>query len=283
MSALAELDTAPQTIEPTVNYLVNDGTEVFTYTGGPGSLDVRSGGKQDPHKVVMHNGRPHVNEFKLDVGGFRFVRHETKVQNFLDEAEIKRVYYPEMEALIKAESGAKRVVVFDHTLRTADDALREQQKIREVVRRAHNDYTERSGPQRVRDLFPGPEAEALLGHRFAVINVWKPIRGRVEESPLGVCDARTIGPGDLVPTDLRYRDRVGEVYSMRFNPAHRWFYYSHMGAAEAMLLKCFDSDAARARFTAHTAFDDPTSAPDAPARESIEVRTLAFFAADERG
>ncbi len=166
MSALAQADAiGPQTIEPTVNYLTNDGTEVFTYTGGPGSLDVRTGGKQDPHKVVMHNGRPHLNEFNLEIDGFRFVRHDTRMQNFLDEAEIKRVYYPEMEALIKAESGAKRVVVFDHTLRTADDVLREQQKIREVVRRAHNDYTEWSGPQRVRDILPN-EAEELLKHRF---------------------------------------------------------------------------------------------------------------------
>src|SRR5690349_17421329 len=125
MSALAELD-APQTIEPVVNYMINDGSPIFTYTGGPGSLDVRNGGTPDPHKVVMHNGRPHVDKFKLDVDGFRFVHHDTKVQNFYDEAEIKRVYYPEIEALIKAESGAKRVIIFDHTLRTADDALREK-------------------------------------------------------------------------------------------------------------------------------------------------------------
>ena len=125
-----------------------------------------------------------------------------------------------------------------------------------------------------------PRKRTLLEHRFAVINVWKPIRGRVEASPLAVCDARTIRPQDLVTTDLRYLDRVGEIYSLRFNPAHRWFYYPRMRAHEVMLLKCFDSDPARARFTAHTAFDDPTSPPDPPPRESIEVRPLAFFAAE---
>ena len=46
---------------------------------------------------------------------------------------------------------------------------------------------------------------------------------------------------------------------------------------EVMLLKCYDSDPRRARFTAHSSFDNPTSPPDAPARESIEVRTLVFF------
>ena len=121
------------------------------------------------------------------------------------------------------------------------------------------------------------EAEKLLARRFAVVNVWKPIGWPVEVAPLAVCDARTIGPGDLVPTDLLYRDRKGEVYSMRFAPKHRWYYFPRMRPDEAMLLKCYDSAHDRARFTAHSAFDDPTSPVDARSRESIEVRTLAFF------
>ena len=118
----------------------------------------------------------------------------------------------------------------------------------------------------------------MLRGRFAVINVWKPIRGPVEQAPLAVCDARTIRAEDFVPTDLRYRDRTGEIYSLRWSPTHAWFYFSRMAADEALLLKCFDSAPARARFTAHSAFDDPGARPDAPVRESIEVRTLAFFA-----
>ena len=275
--ALADRDTAPQTIEPVVNYLVNNGTEVFTYTGGPGSLDVRTGGTPDPQRVVMHNGRPHVNEFKLDVDGFRFVPHDTKVQNFLDEAEVKRVYYPEMEALIKAESGAKRVVVFDHTLRTADDAFREQQKIREVVRRAHNDYTEWSGPQRVRDILPD-EADELLKHRFAIIQVWRPIRYPVETHPLAIADARSVSPEDFVISERRYPDRIGQSYVIGYNPDHKWFWFPRQARDEALVFKVYDSaQDGRARWTAHTAFDDPTTPPNARPRESIEIRTLAFF------
>ena len=150
MTLTAELDTAtdlaPDTIEATLNYIVDDGNKVFTIVASPGGSDTRSGGTPDPRRVTIHNGRPHAKDFVLDRNGFRFVRHDTKVADFYDEAEISRVYYPEMEALIKAESGAKRVVVFDHTLRTADDELRESKKIREVVRRVHNDYTEWSAP-----------------------------------------------------------------------------------------------------------------------------------------
>ena len=193
MAETAELDVAPDTIEATLNYIVDDGNKVFTIVASPGGSDTRSGGTPDPRRVVIHNGRPHADDFVLERNGFRFVRHDTKVADFFDEAEIKRVYYPEMEALIKAESGAKRVVVFDHTLRTADDELREAKKIREVVRRVHNDYTEWSAPQRVRDILPD-EAEDLLKRRFAIIQVWRPIRHPVETYPLAMADARTLAP-----------------------------------------------------------------------------------------
>ena len=112
---------------------------------------------------------------------------------------MRRVYYPEMEALVKAESGAARVVVFDHTLRTADDEMRAQRKIREVVPRVHNDYTEWSGPQRVRDLLPD-EADELLRRRFAIVQVWRPIRHPVESWPLAIADARSLSPDDMVVT-----------------------------------------------------------------------------------
>src|ERR1700751_4505563 len=187
----AELERPPDQIEATLNYIVDDGSKVFTIVAGPGGCATRSGGKPDPRRVTIHNGRPHAKDFLLDRHGFRFVRHDTKMKEFYDEDEIRRVYYPEMVELIKAESGARRVVVFDHTLRTADDELRESKKIREVVRRVHNDYTEWSGPQRVRDILPD-EAEALLARRFAVVQVWRRIRHPVETFPLGICDARSI-------------------------------------------------------------------------------------------
>ena len=277
MAETAELDVAPDTIEATLNYIVDDGNKVFTIVASPGGSDTRSGGTPDPRRVVIHNGRPHTGDFALERNGFRFVRHDTKMADFFDEAEIKRVYYPEMEALIKAESGAKRVVVFDHTLRTGDDAMREQLKIREVVPRVHNDYTEWSAPQRVRDILPD-EADELLKRRFAIVQVWRPIRHPVESSPLAMCDARSISVDDLVISERRYPNRVGQTYAIVYNPNHKWFWFPRMRRDEAIVFKVFDSSKdGRARWSAHTAFDDPTSPPGARPRESIEIRTLAFF------
>jgi hypothetical protein len=277
MVQVLEQRSAPETVEATLNYIVNNGEKLFTATGGAGGLDVRSGGTLDPRRVAIHDGRPHVQDFVLDRDGFRFVRHDTKVADFFDEDEVRRVYYPEMEALVKAESGAARVVVFDHTLRTADDELRESKKIREVVRRVHNDYTEWSGPQRVRDILPD-EAEELLKRRFAIIQVWRPIRHPVETAPLGICDARTLSPENLVISERRYPDRVGQTYAITYNPAQQWYWFPRMRREEALVFKVYESEKdGRARWTAHTAFDDPTAPPHARPRESIEIRTLAFF------
>jgi hypothetical protein len=276
MVAVLEQETMPDAVEATLNYIVDTGEKIFTETAAPGSLDVR-GGQQDPRRVTIRNGRPHAGHFVIEQDGFRFVRHDTQMRDFFDEDEVRRVYYREMEDLIKAESGASRVVVFDHTLRTADDELREKARIREVVRRVHNDYTEWSGPQRVRDLLPD-EADDLLRRRFAIVQVWRPIRLPVESFPLAICDARTLSTDDLIVSERRYPNRIGQTYAIRYNPQHQWYWFPRMRREEALVFKVYDSmKDGRARWTAHTAFDDPSSPPNARPRESIEIRTLAFF------
>ncbi len=216
----------------------------------------------------------------LDRDGFRFVRHDTKVADFFDEDEVRRVYYPEMEALVKAESGASRVVVFDHTLRTADDEMRAQRKIREVVPRVHNDYTEWSGPQRVRDLLPD-EADELLRRRFAIVQVWRPIRHPVESFPLAICDARTVSPDDLVVSERRYPNRIGQTYAITYNPRTNGTGSRACGATRRSCSRCsIRCKDGRARWTAHTAFDDPTSPPErAPAREHRNPHAGVFLSA----
>jgi len=162
-------------------------------------------------------------------------------------------------------------------LRTPDQDLREAAQIREVVRRVHNDYTEWSAPKRVRDLLPD-EADALLQRRFAIVQVWRPIRHPVECWPLAIADAQSLSPDDMVVTERRYQDRIGQTSAITYNPAHRWYWFPQMRPDEALVFKVYDSmKDGRARFTAHTAFDDPTTPPHARPRESIEIRTLAFF------
>ncbi len=264
-------------VKTTLNYLAEISERPFYYLYEPPPGTQLRNTTGDRHTLPIHDARDLELEPSLDREGFTLAHRETAVENLYDENAVRAAYYPEIEELVQQVTGAVRVLAFDHNVRSATRAEQGEKGIQHPVKLVHNDYTEGSGPQRVRDLLDANEAEARLEKRFAVINVWKPLGGPVQESPLAVCDAQSIRPRDLKATDLRYRDRTGEIYTLAFNSDHRWFYYSNMQTDEAMLLKCFDSDSGRARFTAHTAFEDPTSPEDAPARESVEVRTLAFF------
>lgn len=144
--------------------------------------------------------------------------------------------------------------------------------------RVHNDYTEKSAPQRIQDLLP-EEAEGLLKQRYVYINVWRPIGHTVIDTPLALCDALSASEDDLILTDLVYKDRVGEIASVRHRPEHHWIYFSRMTPDEVILIKCHDTARdGRARLSFHSAFIDPTAPADAPPRQSIEIRTIAFFA-----
>ncbi len=266
-------------VEAPLTYLVDTCEKPVSYYPAPGTGEVRRTGRYSQYTVPIYDGRAIARDLSLDRHGFVLTRHDSSVSDFYDDDEVRAVYHPEIERLVKAATGASRVLVFDHTTRAdGGGAEADARAARKGVRLVHNDYTERSGPRRVRDLLDADEAEQRLAKRFAEINVWRPIRGPVRRAPLALADARSIAPGDLAAVDLVYPDRTGEIYHGVFSPDHRWFYFPDMETHEAVLIKGYDSaDDGRARFTLHTAFDDPTSPPDAPARESIEVRTLAFF------
>jgi hypothetical protein len=173
----------------------------YNYTP-PAGVPVRTGTSEE-HWVTIRDARPLIDQLSLDKEGFVLLHHQSAVQNFYDEDEIKSVYYPECERVMKRATGAVRVVAFDHIVRNAAMAALEGSCIKIPAKRVHNDYTAWSSPKRVRDLM-GDEAEELLKHRFAIINLWRPISGPVLESPLTLCDAQSLAEEDLVASDLRY-------------------------------------------------------------------------------
>ena len=264
-------------ISASVSYLV-PGSErpYYTLHRTPEQEPARSvrGDRRDMHVV---DGRTLDPPPCLEREGVEKVAWDAVPEDEHDQEGVERDFYPQVEALVREATGAPSVHAFDHNVRSSNRALADGMRIQRPVFLAHNDYTEKSGPQRVRDLFPAT-AENLLAGRVAVINVWKPIRVPALDSPLAICDAQTIQARDMIETDLRYADRTGEIYSFAHSPKHRWLYYPAMQPSETLLIKCYDSRRNRARFTAHTAITDPGTPKDAPPRQSIEVRTLAFFA-----
>jgi len=269
---------AEASVTARIPYTVNTGETLVNETFGPNNIRRRRTGTHDLRPMRIRDGRPLAGRLSLDEHGFLFVEHKTRVADFFDPGQLKAVYYPEVERLIREVSGAARVVLFDHTLRSGDEGEREARLVREPVLSAHNDYTEWSGPQRVRDILPD-EAEKLLVGRFAIIQVWRAINQPIQSNPLAIADAKSVAFEDLLLAERRYPGRVGQTYRLMYNPNHRWYYFPRMRREEALVFKVFDSAKdGRARFTPHTSFDDPQSPPGAPPRQSIEARALAFFA-----
>jgi hypothetical protein len=187
------------------------------------------------------------------------------------------------------------------------------QDVQAPIHLTHGDYTLTSAPARLRQLCRPPSGndtlKGILGEgesaldaddveaairgdrRFAIINLWRNIAAEpVATHPLAFCDAQTVEPSDLVVFEIHYQDRVGENYFTKHAPRHRWHYYPAMTRDEPVLLKQWDSAGGIARskgeagdvgttstFTLHSAFDDPTSPPDAPDRTSIEVRCVVMY------
>jgi hypothetical protein len=231
----------------------------------------------DEKAVWIADARAIAPDLSLDVEGFAVAQHRSAVRDYWDEAQTLALGHPEAAEIVRAATGASRVVVFDHTLRRRLSGAQDRAAgvPRQPATRVHVDQTVTSGPQRVRDVM-GEQAEDLLRRRAAIINVWRPIVG-ARDWPLALGDARSIEFADLMASELRFRHRTGEIYGLAHNPGQRWFYMPDLGTDEAVLIKCWDSDAGVARFAPHTAFDDPTTPADTPPRESIEFRTIAFF------
>ena len=78
--------------------------------------------------------------------------------------------------------------------------------------------------------------------------------------------------------DLENPQLSGQIYSLRYNAAHRWYYCPEMNTQESLLLRNWDSAVIdHSCFAAHTAFKNPFTPADVTPRESIEVRTLVIF------
>ena len=226
---------------------------------------------EHPSEVSISDIRGQESSFELNTHGFTTASAiPSKVTDFSSEDQINSIYYPEVEQLILDRvPGAKRVFLFDHTIRRTDANAK-----RQPVHRAHVDQTEKAARQRVHHHLPS-EASSLLSSRVRIINIWRPLNGPVVSLPLAVADSRSVSEKAVVGIEHRYPDRVGETAGILSQEGQKWWYWSGMTDDERLFLQCYDSHGTQAR-TPHTAFKDPRTQEGWPGRESIEVRALVF-------
>ncbi|KIW26502.1 uncharacterized protein PV07_09592 [Cladophialophora immunda] len=282
-------------VQGTINYYLDPSkggyTEFYPQTAGSFRR------KYDPHPAQVADIRGFETEFNLDKHGFAIVQHESEEKEFADEEQVKDRLFSEVADLLKEVTGATQVRPFSHLVRRqrwedAQNAV-EGKEDHELVRKkvparfAHVDHSYDGAEQILRDNLPDEERERLSKTRWAIINAWRPIR-EVTRDPLAVCDARTVEEADLVgvtahtpPPETGSCEGVSmgrhfETWHVRANPAHRWYYKSHMTPQDVLLLKIFDSKRdGRARRVPHTSFYSDEDYGDS--RNSVETRCLVFW------
>jgi hypothetical protein len=263
-------------VEAAIRYVVAGEKAVFY----PADRE-RSYWPVEEHRVAIADMRARTADLALERNGFVLLREPSAMTDFHDMSQVKNVYYAEIEALVMRLLGCEKVLVFGEVVRSDSKTTRDG---RLPAYGAHVDYGERTVRQLTEDILGSEDAAFWLRRRFILMNVWRPIR-TVYRTPLAVCDAATVRESDLNDSEVRGglddpRRPPLFGFNLSYSPRHRWYYAPRMQPSEILAFKLFDSDHTRVQWTGHTAFDDPTAAPDAPPRESFEIRTISFMAAE---
>jgi hypothetical protein len=203
----------------------------------------------------------------------------------LTSLQTQGLYTSETERLIKTITGADEVVGFEPTLRRVATTLQWQPFGSEV----HIDYTTQTAEELIDTLLQAKGLDRTLFTRFECINLWRALSPAPQDYPLGICDARSVGPNECRPN---YRIKVDVLPDpedlptqepnptpaadmFEFRPYHKWWFFSDMTAEEALIFKLYDSEK-RGMRCPHTAFKDGLRANSKP-RESVEIRTVVCY------
>lgn len=236
----------------------------------------------EDHRVTLHDLRGREGSVSLEKNGVQVLCHETRCRDFGDEQEVRRLYYPDMEALVRRLTGARHVTCYGHIVRSkrADAPA----NARTPAGNVHIDNDFETLRQMAQALAPDEHREECLSGRQILVNLWRPLR-TVQKDPLAVVDGSTVRRANLHPVKLlasRAHARNPHGFNVSHDPAQRWYYLSQMRPDEVLAFKQIDTQADAVQWAAHTAFSDPGSVPDAEERQSVEIRAVAYLPWSER-
>ncbi len=269
---MSEAQAPSRDVRTTMKYVVRG--EKATFHPGDRSKSYWPG---EEHSVTIHDMRPEREKLGFDRNGFVLVDEPARTADFTDAAQLD-AYCRNTEALVRRLTGADKVIGFGPMIRTNAGGTHGHNQ---PAHGAHVDYGARTVADFTRDLLPPEEAEQRLARRHMLLNVWRPIVP-VESAPFAVCDASTVRREDLFDSEVvgglgDFGRRSLWGFNLAYRPDHRWYWAPDMQPDEALVLKLFDSVADAVQFTAHSAFEDPATRPDAAPRQSIELRTIAYL------
>lgn len=226
------------------------------------------------HAVALHDLRRSAKPAGLATEGYALLEGCPPIHVDADSPPDPLRYGEQIEALVQ-RCLAGDIHVFDHQRREqrghvgAGGIGRETRSKRPgAVAYAHADYSPTSAWRVIRNAFPDARAD----EHFLILNVWRSGDDPVRAFPLALCERESVRAADRVPCALRYTDRTGEFQLLRGADHHRWGYFPHLRATEALVFVSFDSACAADSSIFHCAVaTDPS--PEAR-RRSIESRCV---------
>ena len=278
-----DMEVKPKALGVTgkLNYLIPGSEKPFNLMYEPEDGSAITNCKYLSAACFIRDARQAAPVPRLNTHGFELLHAPSKVADFYDDGEVRKRYFDEVRAQVQKLTGSSRVHIFDHQRRVREEGRpalgfgrHGDGKNPAAVGRVHNDYSESSGHRRLQQEMPDVPPLA----NFMILNLWRPLLHPAIDTPLAVCDARSVRNDDWVAADIIYKERQGELYLSTFSSRHEWYYYPAMDPEEVLVFKTFDSRVNQpARMTPHAAFDDPTAPADAPLRRSMEVRCLVLL------
>ena len=236
----------------------------------------------------------------MDKLGVALASCDSQCNNFYDSAEVRRVFYPEMEKLLlEFYPDATDALVYNHDVfdkdyegdRTEDQDAKNPGVNANYANLVHNDLNDNSGRVRCRELltrnlrnfgreqyYTEVEADEKMSRRFLSINLAKPME-TVEQNPFVLCAWPSFADQPYINNYRVYDDRVGETTRFTYRPEHEWYWIPQQQPNEVSMLKCYDSvcDGSVSRWSFHSACIDPTAAANARCRKNVVVRAFVFF------
>jgi len=267
-----------RSVEGSINYAIDSGA-VNRFHAKDSSLDTFD---YDPRTVSLLDGRSLADQPSLDREGFALFDMPSAVRDFRRMEDVQTLHFPEIVSFIAGITRADEVVIagppalrFGERAAAADRAAHSK-----TARLVHSDSYETAAEDFTREFNPHPERRiARCEHH----NIWRTFSRPPQDLPLALCDFRSVLPDDIIRADAAFDNEQGQVtwsfeaMLFRYDPAHRWVYYSNMTAADVLVFKRYDSDRTRPWFVPHTAFEDPSAPADAEPRASIEMRTISYW------
>jgi hypothetical protein len=235
----------------------------------------------DPRVVRITDGRSLSDPPRLAREGLELFRHPTGVREFRDADEVARVYPEEIRRFMLELTGADAVAVTGPPIlrfgeRSPEAGTRDNSRAARLV---HIDVSDAAAADFARMAAPEGRREF---RRVEQHNLWRAISNPPQDVPLAVCDARSVAADDVVPADARF-DRNGKVdwtfeaLLVRYNAAHRWFFFSDMTRDDVLVFKRHDTDPGQPHHVPHSAFSDPRVPAGVAPRASVEMRTIAYW------